>query len=350
VAIREGVSVIDIQLPILLLDGIDISNDELAPPSLGAEPLIEPPSIELPSGFYWSDLGVVIQNKDSANNHKLEVISLDENVKVFFANNPTILNIKENHIGVCLSRSIDLKAPLVLEVFHTQNAKLTLNSAMSGRVLIDWGDGKPVDVTIDSSGVPYLNFYSTDMSSSPIVKASDSNWTTIKIYGDFLGVNDSAHQFIICGSALRRVIDWGEGMDQIKHIPFARTLGFTSGSLISVPNYLPPNISSFELMFSECVNLNCDLHEWDVSSANNFRGMFSNCHKFNGNIRPWNLKNVSAMNLGSMFDYCYEFDQDLSHWDLSNVTEPSLFAYNTPKFDKSKYPVFRPEPDQPIYT
>lgn len=336
IAIRTG-SLPNLNLLKFLVDGVEYDSNSPLPAYLQETELVNPHGVD--DGWTWRTPLLQLKNNDSYD-HRVSFYNTDPNVKIYLYDNPTIVDAGNGNSGACLSKAIHLNEPLILEVFHTQNAKLTLTSVMDGSVLIDWGDGNLIDITEYSGSIPTLSFYSEDLSSSPIVKDPEANWSVIKLYGEFLGSNDSAHVLNICGSALRRVIDWGDGMGLVKRISFAPIVNFASHSLISVPNYLPRNISSFDHMFKDCVNLNCNLDEWDISKSIEFQGMFSGCTTFNGNIKSWTPKNVPALNVNDMFNYCSYFSQDLSSWNLSNVTKPSTFAYNAPNFDESKYPKF----------
>jgi len=86
---------------------------------------------------------------------------------------------------------------------------------------------------------------------------------------------------------------------------------------ITLPDYLPSNITDLSGMFAACLRFNQPLNNWNVSRVNNMSKMFNACFKFNQCLNDWNVSNVIDMSF--MFSICQSFDQPLNNWNVSNV-------------------------------
>ena len=124
-----------------------------------------------------------------------------------------------------------------------------------------------------------------------------------------------------------------DGQNLLTHIHSFGKLGIESFTfafndctgLISVPKYLPKNISNMAYMFYGCSGaaFNPNVSNWDVSNVKNMQGMFNGCTGavFNPDVSAWNVGNVTDMTY--MFRYCSGavFNPNVSAWDVSNVTD-----------------------------
>lgn len=156
-----------------------------------------------------------------------------------------------------------------------------------------------------------------------------------------------AHEplFEFIGTASRIAIDLPNGFASINPIgeviieSFSETVAHqtisASASLLTVPETLPPNITSTNSMFRYCSEFNQDISMWDTSNVTDMGFMFAGASSFNQDISSWNVGQVTNMN--SMFDTAKSFNQDLSSWDVSLIpSEPNSFAYNVRGWTLSK--------------
>ena len=60
-----------------------------------------------------------------------------------------------------------------------------------------------------------------------------------------------------------------------------------------------------------------DLDDINVSKITDMSFLFSELLDFNGNVSNWDVSNVK--NMKYMFYECQKFNQDISKWDVSNV-------------------------------
>ena len=74
----------------------------------------------------------------------------------------------------------------------------------------------------------------------------------------------------------------------------------------------------FNQFFTNCVNMNADIHLWNVTSGVNYTQMLYNCTLFNKPIGTWNM--TSAINLTEMLRMATKFNQNISAWNIINVT------------------------------
>ena len=87
---------------------------------------------------------------------------------------------------------------------------------------------------------------------------------------------------------------------------------------ITVPEYLPPNMTNLDYMFDSCYLFNQDISMWDVSNVTTMVQTFYGTSLFNQDLSTWDVSNVTDMY--RMFSSAISFNQDLSDWDVSNVT------------------------------
>lgn len=89
---------------------------------------------------------------------------------------------------------------------------------------------------------------------------------------------------------------------------------------LTVPEFLPSNIKSLDLTFSNCDLFNQDISMWDVSNVKVMSATFSESYKFNQPIGIWDTSNVEDM--GYMFALGADFNQDLSGWCVAKIPTP----------------------------
>ena len=89
---------------------------------------------------------------------------------------------------------------------------------------------------------------------------------------------------------------------------------------------------SFEDMFTNCLNLNSNLNDWDVADVTNFARAFNNCKKFNGKLLNWDTG--SANNMEAMFLNAEVFNQSINHFDMINVENISYMFKNASLFNQ----------------
>lgn len=96
---------------------------------------------------------------------------------------------------------------------------------------------------------------------------------------------------------------------------------FDVSGLLTVPNYLPPNVNTISKMFNACYHFGQDIGEWDTSNVTNMSQAFRLATRFNCDLSNWNTFNVTDMT--DMFERATTFNGNLSNWDVSNVLSMS---------------------------
>ena len=130
-------------------------------------------------------------------------------------------------------------------------------------------------------------------------------------------------------------------------------------NLVSVPGYLPPNITDIGFCLtnatlfndpavatwdtSKVVNMdsvfrgasafNQDISGWDTSNVTDMEDLFSDAHAFNQNISGWNTSSVT--NMKGLFWDASAFNQNISGWDTSSVTDMSFMFSETDAFNQN---------------
>lgn len=103
--------------------------------------------------------------------------------------------------------------------------------------------------------------------------------------------------------------------------------------LRSVPNYLPPKITSLHKMFLNCNYLNCDLSNYNTSNITDMSSMFEGCYIFNNDISNFDTSNV--LNMSYMFDKCHHFNKNISNFITSKVIYMSFMFYKCYRFNQN---------------
>jgi len=140
------------------------------------------------------------------------------------------------------------------------------------------------------------------------------------------GVVSTLSKKISIGDCLRSVNEWPEGINTLSGA-FDREI-----NLVSVPNYVPQEVTSLKDAFKGTESFTGDsLSSWDVGNVTDMNGTFSYSSAFNGDISDWDVSNVTDM--GRMFyrlsGDVSAFNGDISGWDVSNVNNMSgMFGGN----------------------
>jgi len=130
----------------------------------------------------------------------------------------------------------------------------------------------------------------------------------IKAFSFYGGPLDSYIEY------LTDVISFGK----LGHIFTSLSYAFRFCKNITIPDYLPSNITNLSGMFIASYYFNRSINNWDVSRVTNMEGLFNACMVFNQPLDKWNVSNV--INMKNMFAICPTFNQPLNNWNVSNVT------------------------------
>ena len=107
--------------------------------------------------------------------------------------------------------------------------------------------------------------------------------------------------------------------------------GFTN--LVSVPAYLPPNITSLRFVFNSASIFNDSaVTTWDTSKVTDMERLFDGASLFNQDISGWDVSSVTDME--EMFNEATSFDQDIGSWDVSSVTNMSRMFNEATSFNQ----------------
>lgn len=84
------------------------------------------------------------------------------------------------------------------------------------------------------------------------------------------------------------------------------------------------NVASFNSTFAFCKDFDCDLSQWETTSAKSMIGMFWSCVHFIGKgLERWNMSNVSQLN--GMFYRCESLKGDtLVDWKFESLENTRL--------------------------
>ena len=194
-------------------------------------------------------------------------------------------------------------------VFDTQyGSSVTLSLTGSGDLFVDWGDGN----NSNRSGSGSLSH--TYSSAGQYVST---------ITGDLTGQG-----FRVTGgvNSLIEVTNWHDSITDMSNM-------FSPAShLVSVPNYLPPNVTTLKRMFNGANVFNQDLSGWDTSKLTNMSEMFYLAEDFDGDISSWDTSQVTDMRY--MFDIAHVFNGNVGSWDTSQVTDMTGMFYGAYSFNQ----------------
>jgi hypothetical protein len=106
------------------------------------------------------------------------------------------------------------------------------------------------------------------------------------------------------------------------------------GTLDTVPNFLPKNVTGTACMFLNCINMNDSaVLTWNTSTITTMAGMFRQASQFNQPIGVWDTSNVVRMSRmfrgGNSNNYPVvlrdsSFNQSLNGWDVTGVSRGDM--------------------------
>lgn len=161
-----------------------------------------------------------------------------------------------------------------------------------------WGDGSFNKIT--SSADPVTHTYAAPGDYNVVVFGKVNTWDN-NVIPD------------IQRSKLIDVVQFGKvGLTWLN---FLRNSIITTFSASDVPDTTITNMAS---MFSEAINANPDVSNWDVSNVTNMAFMF-NLTTANPDVSKWDVSNVTTM--VRMFNNATNANPDVSNWDVSSVTD-----------------------------
>ena len=173
---------------------------------------------------------------------------------------------------------------------------------------VDWGDGTVATALLGDA---------THMYTTP-------NIYTVSITGDFPRIffNDLGDK-----EKIVTIEQWGDNPWTSMSQAFEGCTNL-QGNFTDVPDLsLVDNMSA---MFSDCVNYNTAMNNWDVSNVTDMSSLFLGATIFNSDISNWDVSNVTSMS--SMFNGARAFNQDISNWQTANVTTMQRMFFNNEVF------------------
>lgn len=196
-----------------------------------------------------------------------------------------------------------------------------INLRVGPNVKVDWGDGSPVEWSASD------NFYLAH--TYPTVEGGTSYTLVI---GD--GLDKISFNAL---TGFTTVISWpGQGWNE---------MDVGNPALATVPNSIPPTVTSLNSLFSGATNFNQDISMWDVSNVTDFSYMFWNCFVYNQSLSAWDVS--SATNMNYMFYNATSFNQVINNWCVTNITSlPTDFATGA-NLEPVNYPVWGTCPTPP---
>lgn len=201
-----------------------------------------------------------------------------------------------------VTRISEFHPALVIQVETTVSDLIVLVPLRTNvNVRIDWGDGSPIeDFTTDDPTHTYAGAGTFTIG----VTGSAS------VLGKPLSLIPATWR-----SRVRAITLWGElGVSSYDGL----FNSMPSTPVVTVPNYLPSEITNIREMFKGYSTFNQPIGNWDTSNVTTMFNTFSDAHQFNQPIGNWNTSNVTTMY--QTFDDARAFNQDISGWDVSKVS------------------------------
>ncbi|MDA9121450.1 BspA family leucine-rich repeat surface protein, partial [Flavobacteriales bacterium] len=198
----------------------------------------------------------------------------------------------------------------------TPNESITfpLSAVGGANMIIDWGDGT----------------LGTALGDNPSHTYTSAGTYTVVVNGSYDKVyfNNSGSKLKI-----RSIDQWGSTQWSTMNRAF-----FGCGNLqinaTDIANDAPnlSNVSDMSLMFTNVINFNQDIGDWDVSNVTNMQAIFGGATEFNGDISNWDVSNVT--NMQAMFRTATAFNGDISSWDVSSVINMKVMFYGATAFNQ----------------
>ena len=173
-------------------------------------------------------------------------------------------------------------------------------------VVVDWGDGSPVETWTPS--VQFKPYHEYPRYTSCIATVT---------------INQPLAKMYLSGSAVTEIIDFGNVAVTDRKFNFSQ--------LTKVPAALPSYVTKMNYMFGNCLKLNDPaISNWDVSNVTEMDGTFEGCKLFNQPLN-WHVGNVVLMRY--FLSDCLAFNQDLSGWCVPNIlAKPNGFDSGATKY------------------
>jgi surface protein len=137
---------------------------------------------------------------------------------------------------------------------------------------------------------------------------------------------------------LRGLVQWGS-----YDITNMSGAFYNATGLLSVPDYIPENVTDLSFMFERAASFNQDISNWNVSNVTTMEGMFKDTAEFNNGDASFGIGSQFSISLGGdisktinmsfMFDNTRSFNQDISSWDVSKVTTMAFMFVGTTSFN-----------------
>ena len=150
--------------------------------------------------------------------------------------------------------------------------------------IIEWGDGKKTVIPYGGGG-GYTHDY-VDESLSPVEGLHE---ITVRGYLPNMqgGTIYYGSPVYPTTTGMTKVSQWNSTMVNLSGAFEHRT------ALTSVPNYLPPSVTTTNAMFIETASFNDNnVCQWDVSNVTSMYGMFSDSLAFNQDLSTWNVSQI----------------------------------------------------------
>ncbi len=230
-------------------------------------------------------------------------------------------------------------SPIVLtaDVSYDQ----TVTFFISGDCRIDWGDGSVetgVSGTVSHTYTASTGTYDIQVSSDGPKRVDrpdgSGNNAVVAVKGYYGGGNGSISR--IGSNYLTSVPEvLPPDITSLEQAFFGSSVGDQGSQFLNDPNISGWDISRVTNMrstFHGCNNFNQPLSSWDVSSVTTMRSMFNHAFDFNQDISGWDVSSVTDMR--NMFEDARDFNQDISGWDVSNVTSASFMFLSAEVFNQ----------------
>eukprot|EP01122_Echinamoeba_exundans_P012070 TRINITY_DN4976_c0_g1_i1.p1 TRINITY_DN4976_c0_g1~~TRINITY_DN4976_c0_g1_i1.p1 ORF type:complete len:923 (-),score=88.24 TRINITY_DN4976_c0_g1_i1:2021-4789(-) len=128
-------------------------------------------------------------------------------------------------------------------------------------------------------------------------------------------------------SRILRLFSWGElGLSNLDGA-FRDSIELTT-----VPDQLPPSITSTARLFSSCRLFNQNISSWNVSTVTNMKAMFLTAAAFNQSLEQWDVSQVTDMSF--VFSYAASFNSSLSTWNVTKVRDMSYMFASATRFNQ----------------
>ena len=199
-------------------------------------------------------------------------------------------------------------------VFDTQyGSSVDLSLTGSGELVVDWGDGS----TSNRSGSGTLSHIYSEVQQYVVTINGDLSDMGFRITSDI--------------SSLVEIRDWPRTITDMSSMFVAGSFNYAD-NLVSVPNYLPPNVTTLKRMFFGASTFNQDLSAWNTNKVTDMTLMFYDASNFNGDVSTWDTSNVNTIE--EMFRFASSFNQDISSWNVGNVTNMGAMFRSASTFNQ----------------